>query len=138
MDWYLGYNGQQIGPMDIEQARSHAKRDSNGFAWCPGMVDWKPISEMPELVSGPPAHMIPPNPPSFRTNRADEIDYKVFGSEMQFVEIELDPGESVIAEAGAMMYKDSLIEMNTIFGDGSDQKGQGGFMDKLMGPENGS
>ena len=64
---------------------------------------------------------------------SDEVDFKVFGAEMQFVEIELDPGESVVAEAGAMMYKDSTVEMDTIFGDGSTKSEQGGFMDKLMG-----
>ncbi len=64
---------------------------------------------------------------------ADEIEYKIFGTEMQFTEIELDPGESVIAEAGAMMYKDSTIDMDTIFGDGSAQSSQGGFFGKLMG-----
>ncbi|WP_245867784.1 hypothetical protein SPSIL_048160 [Sporomusa silvacetica DSM 10669] len=66
-------------------------------------------------------------------NSADEIEYKIFGSEMQFVEVELDPGESVIAEAGAMMYKDSTIDMDTIFGDGSVKSSQGGFFDKLVG-----
>ncbi|TWH45719.1 TIGR00266 family protein [Sporomusa sp. KB1] len=66
-------------------------------------------------------------------NYADEIDYKIFGSEMQFVEVELDPDESVIAEAGAMMYKDSTINMDTIFGDGSAKSSQGGFFDKLVG-----
>jgi len=66
-------------------------------------------------------------------NYADEIEYKIFGSEMQFVEVELDPGESVIAEAGAMMYKDSTIDMDTIFGDGSAKSSQGGFFDKLVG-----
>ncbi|CQR70943.1 hypothetical protein SOV_44550 [Sporomusa ovata DSM 2662] len=66
-------------------------------------------------------------------NYADEIDYKIFGSEMQFVEVELDPDESVIAEAGAMMYKDSTIVMDTIFGDGSAKSNQGGFFDKLVG-----
>ena len=50
---------------------------------------------------------------------------------MQFVEVELDPGESAIAEAGAMMYKDSSVEMNTVFGDGTAQTG--GFMGKLLG-----
>lgn len=64
---------------------------------------------------------------------ADEIEYKIFGTEMQFAEIELDPGESVIAEAGAMMYKDSVIDMDTIFGDGSAKGNQGGFFDKLVG-----
>ena len=51
---------------------------------------------------------------------------------MQFVEVELDPGESVVAEAGAMMYKDSDVAMETIFGDGS-RSGGIGFMDKLLG-----
>ncbi|WND02557.1 TIGR00266 family protein [Temperatibacter marinus] len=61
----------------------------------------------------------------------DDIDYEVKGSEMQFVEIELDPGESAIAEAGTMMYKAPTITMNAVFGDGSGQ--EGGFMGKLLG-----
>ncbi|MBW2639998.1 MAG: TIGR00266 family protein [Deltaproteobacteria bacterium] len=67
------------------------------------------------------------------TSRADEIDFKIMGSEMQFVEVELDPGESAVAEAGAMMYKDSSIVMETVFGDASGSGGGGGFMDKLLG-----
>ena len=63
---------------------------------------------------------------------ADIIDYKILGNEMQFVEIELDPEESVIAEAGAMMYKDSSVAMDTIFGDGS-AKESSGFFNKLLG-----
>lgn len=65
-----------------------------------------------------------------RTNH--EIDYTIIGSEMQCVEIELDPQETVIAEAGAFMYMDEGIEMETIFGDGSAQQGTG-FMSKLLG-----
>ena len=64
-------------------------------------------------------------------SRADEIDFAIHGQEMQFVEIELDPGESAISEAGSMMYKDPGVEMTTIFGDGSGQ--EGGFMGKLLG-----
>ncbi len=52
---------------------------------------------------------------------AHEIDYKIYGDDMQFVEIELDPRETVMAEPGAMMMMDESIEMNTIFGDGSRQ-----------------
>ena len=59
-----------------------------------------------------------------------EIDYKVYGDDLQFVEIELDPGEAALAEAGGMMYMDQDIEMQTIFGDGS--KPSGGFLDALM------
>jgi len=51
-----------------------------------------------------------------------EIDYKIYGDDMQFVEIELDPQETVMAEPGAMMMMNDAIEMNTIFGDGSKQE----------------
>jgi uncharacterized protein (TIGR00266 family) len=60
-----------------------------------------------------------------------EIDYKIYGDDMQFVEVELDPGEAVVAEAGGMMYMEDGIEMETIFGDGSQQ--QSGFLGALMG-----
>jgi uncharacterized protein (TIGR00266 family) len=61
---------------------------------------------------------------------AHEIDYKIYGDDMQFVEIELDPSESVVAEAGGMMMMDDGIDMETIFGDGSEQKG---LMSRLVG-----
>ncbi|MFA6807712.1 MAG: TIGR00266 family protein [Eubacteriales bacterium] len=64
---------------------------------------------------------------------AHEIEFKLIGDDMQFVEIELDPGESVIAEAGALMYMEHDIEMETIFGDGSQESNSGGFMGKLFG-----
>ncbi|WP_124221651.1 TIGR00266 family protein [Aquisalibacillus elongatus] len=60
-----------------------------------------------------------------------EIDYELHGDDMQFVEVELDPDETVIAEAGSLMMMDDGIEMETIFGDGSES--QGGFMGKLLG-----
>ena len=60
-----------------------------------------------------------------------EIEYKIIGEDLQFVEIELDPNEATVAEAGGMMYMDDGIEMETIFGDGS-QKASG-FMGALMG-----
>lgn len=64
-----------------------------------------------------------------RTNH--EIDYKILGNEMQCVEIELDPQETVIAEPGSFMYMDAGIQMETIFGDGSAQQNSG-FMSKLF------
>jgi uncharacterized protein (TIGR00266 family) len=60
-----------------------------------------------------------------------EIDYKIYGEELQFVEIELDPNETAIAESGAFMMMDNGIEMQTIFGDGSQQQ-SGGILGKLM------
>src|SRR3954471_24798636 len=60
-----------------------------------------------------------------------EIDYKIFGDDLQYVEVELDPQEAVIAEAGGMMYMEDGIDMETIFGDGSQQTS--GFMGALLG-----
>src|SRR5690242_9539164 len=62
---------------------------------------------------------------------AHEIDYKIYGDDMQYVEIELDPSETVIAEAGSMMMIDPNIQMGNIIGDGSKQQSNG-FMDKLF------
>jgi uncharacterized protein (TIGR00266 family) len=63
------------------------------------------------------------------TNRADVIDYQIHGAEMQCVEVTLDPGEMVIAEAGAMLYMTAGINMETVFGDPS--AGKQSFWGKL-------
>ena len=63
---------------------------------------------------------------------ADDIDFEIKGQELQFLEIELDPGESAVAEAGAMVWKDGSVTMTTVFGDGRADQG-GGFMGKLLG-----
>jgi uncharacterized protein (TIGR00266 family) len=60
-----------------------------------------------------------------------EVDYKVFGEDIQFVEVELDPGEAAVAEAGGMFYMEDGISMETIFGDGSQQRTT--FVDALIG-----
>jgi uncharacterized protein (TIGR00266 family) len=61
-----------------------------------------------------------------------EIDYRILGNDMQYVEVELDPNEGTVAEAGGMMYMDDGIEMETIFGDGSSQQ-KSGFLGAMMG-----
>jgi uncharacterized protein (TIGR00266 family) len=63
----------------------------------------------------------------------DVIDYEIIGAEMQFVEVELDPGEAAIGEAGSLMYMDAGIEMDTVFGDGSSSSGGSGLFGKLLG-----
>ena len=62
--------------------------------------------------------------------RSHEIDHVVHGDDLQFVEITLDPNETVVAEAGAMMFKDPSIEMDTKMGDGSNPSA--GFLDSLF------
>src|SRR5213595_497370 len=60
-----------------------------------------------------------------------EIDYTIHCNDLQYVEVELDPNEAMVAEAGGMMYMEDGIEMETIFGDGSQQNS--GFLGSLMG-----
>jgi uncharacterized protein (TIGR00266 family) len=76
-----------------------------------------------------------PHPSPWQHHRsagiADDIDFEIKGQELQFLEIELDPGESAVAEAGALVWKDAAVSMNTVFGDGSGQ--DAGFMGKLLG-----
>ena len=69
---------------------------------------------------------------STRMKRADEVEFTIHGEDMQFVEIMLDPRETVVAEAGGMMYMDSAIQMDTIFGDGSGRDEGKGMMGKLL------
>lgn len=64
-------------------------------------------------------------------SQMQEVDYEIFGDDMQYVEVELDPGEAALGEAGGMMYMDDGVEMETIFGDGS--RPSGGILDALVG-----
>ncbi len=132
-EWFISYNGKQEGPMELPEAQKLAQSHPDAFCWKQGYTDWLPVRQVAELSqTAQPTAPVPNGPPSNPTS-ADEIDFKIFGEDMQFVEIELDPGESAVAEAGAMMYKDLEVEMSTVFGDGSAASGAGGLFDKLVG-----
>ena len=105
--WYLSYDGNQEGPFNQSEAASRAKGNPKGFAWRDGLTEWLPISQIGEFNQSRGAV-----PPPIQRKSADEIDFKIFGTEMQFVEIELDPGEKAVAEAGAMMYMDNAMTAN--------------------------
>jgi len=128
VQWYLSYAGKQSGPLTEYEAAKKAQQNPNGYAWREGFAEWQPISKVLEFGRSNPGITAPP-PPSGLV--AHEIDFKIYGQEMQFVEVELDPGESAVAEAGALMYKDASIQMETIFGDGS--SAAGGLMSTLVG-----
>ena len=132
--WYLAKNGQQIGPMTRSELLDNIKTgsaDRNTPAFTAGMSNWTPLSDIPQLKASLPEPQSAPPIPGGRI--AHEIDYTIEGLEMQYVEVELDPSESAVAEAGGMMYMTSGIAMETVFGDGSHQEKQAGFMDKLLG-----
>ena len=128
--WYYANGQQSVGPMTLSELKS-ALPGADGketLVFGPGLVQWTAAKHVDEIsVSVAP----PMSPPTRRSERrADEIDYEIFGEEMQYVIVELDPQEMVIAEAGAMMFMTSGIKMETRFGDPS--KHQTGILDKLM------
>lgn len=134
--WYMAIGGHQIGPLSAEEIVAHIRNGSmqpGTLVFTPGMTDWTPVSKVGAFAAyfgpGSTAIEIPKAPGRF----AHEIDFKIFGTELQFVEVELDPGESAVAEAGAMMYMSQGIEMHTVFGDGSERSLAGGILDKLIG-----
>ncbi|MCH9672330.1 MAG: TIGR00266 family protein [Gammaproteobacteria bacterium] len=128
--WYLCFDGQTLGPLGHQQAIAEAHHHPDGFAWREGFPEWVPVSKVHELKPTPSKRVVPP--PLSAHGSSDEVDYEIFGAEMQYVEIELDPGESAVAEAGSMMFKDARVELHTIFGDGS-ARDDGGIVDKLLG-----
>ena len=130
--WYVAVDGKSVGPLSTAQlsaALASGQYPQSSMVWRDGFSDWQPASSVAELSNPAPATA----PPPVSGMQAHEIDYEIFGHEMQFVEIELDPQESVVAEAGAMMYMSDHIVMDTIFGDGSHQSQSGGFLDKMIG-----
>ena len=127
--WYYVKNGETVGPVSQGALRTElANADGpSALVWGPGVPEWTEARHVPALGVGTKQPIQPPRAPTAR--RADEIDYELFGDDMQFVEITLDPDEVVIAEAGAMMYMTEGIEMQTVFGDPSKNQG---FFGKLF------
>lgn len=134
--WYVSVRGQQEGPLGPDDIVARIRAGQiPGDAWVfgPGMAGWEPIRSRAEFTRAfAPAGSaaVPPPPPPPPGGRAHDIDYELFGEEMQYVEITLDPQEACVAEAGSFFYMDPGIEMQTIFGDGS--RAGGGLMDKLF------
>ena len=131
-NWYVAADGACLGPFTLEQLQddlASGRHTPATLVWRDGFADWLPAGQVPELQPG----ARPQGPPPVTGKEAHEIDYTIFGHEMQFVEIELDPQESVIAEAGAMMYMHEQIVMQTVFGDGSRAGDAGSFLDKMIG-----
>jgi uncharacterized protein (TIGR00266 family) len=134
--WFISINGAQQGPYDQATAAMQARANPGAFCWRQGFQNWLPVGQVAELFQAAPAApqgMMPSAPNAFGGQRADEVDYKIFGEDVQFVEIELDPGESCVAEAGSMMYKEQVVKMESVFGDGTQAAASGGFMNKLLG-----
>jgi uncharacterized protein (TIGR00266 family) len=135
--WYMAIGGHQVGPVSQDDVITNLRNgtiDGNTLVFTAGMKNWTPLKDVPELaafLSGGSATRLGAVPPPIAGRTSHEIDFRIVGSEMQFVEVELDPGESAVAEAGSMMYMTPGIEMETVFGDGSGQRS--GVMGALLG-----
>ena len=143
--WYMAIGGHQVGPVSQQEIITNLQNgsiDAETLVFTAGMAQWQKVKDVAAFASyikggsaavaggsSPAAGFAPPPAPG---RRAHDIDFQIIGNEMQFVEVELDPGEGAVAEAGAMMYMTQGIAMETIFGDGSQQRSTG-VMDALLG-----
>ncbi len=135
--WYYAQNNAPVGPITFDDLVGRIRTGSvtpDTLVFTTGMSQWQSARDTPQLatlftdmVTGAPSA---PPPPIGR--RAHEIAYRIVGEDVQFVEVELDPGEAAVAEAGTMMYMTSGVQMDTVFGDGSQQQSSG-IMGALMG-----
>jgi uncharacterized protein (TIGR00266 family) len=146
--YYMDAQGQTQGPVEEEHLRELRRNGSlqdSAFVAPVGSAEWKALGEtlsaettpsVPDGAPPPPGgtgNSPPPSeakePPPGR--KCHDIDYEIIGDDIQVVEIELDPGETVIAEAGAMNYMEDGIQFEAKMGDGS--KPEEGFFSKVMG-----
>ena len=125
-EWYFASGGERIGPIHGEIGARYARANPDAQCWRDGFEDWQPVKITTEF-----SEYFTPSVHHVATTEADDITFRIVGSDTQFVEVELDPGESAIAEAGALFYTHRDIEMTTVFGDGKGQ--DAGFMDRLLG-----
>ena len=136
--WFMAIGGHQVGPVSRDDVVTNLRNgtiDGNTLIFGPGLTNWTPLKDVPQLASfltGASGARTAAPPPIVPGRRAHEIDFRIVGSEMQFVEVELDPGESAVAEAGSMMYMTPGISMETVFGDGAQPRGSG-VMNAILG-----
>lgn len=147
--YYMDAQGQSLGPVEEQQLRelrSNGTLQDTSYVAEVGSAEWKTLADtLPQETTPPPSGTGNPPPPEGTGNppppaetkgpllgrTCHEIDYEIIGDDIQAVEIELDPGETVIAEAGAMNYMEDGIQFEAKMGDGS--KPAEGFFGKLVG-----
>ncbi len=129
-NWYYARGQQQVGPVTLEELVEQLPGVAGEatLVYGPGMTSWMEARHVQAVVEALRGTGGPPPIPTH--SRSDQIQYEIFGTEMQYAEVTLDPGGTAIAEAGSMMYMTPGIKMETVFGDGS--RAQSGFLGKVM------
>jgi uncharacterized protein (TIGR00266 family) len=145
IEWHYSQGGKQLGPVtgaELKSLATQGRLKPTDLVWKDGMADWVPANQVHGLFdpSVAPPSSSSPAPPAAQPavaraisggqRRCHEVDYEIHGDDMQVVEVELDPGETVIAEAGAMNYMEDGITFEAKMGDGS--KPDAGFFGKVL------
>jgi uncharacterized protein (TIGR00266 family) len=139
--WYYAQNNQPVGPISLDDLASRIRSGQvtpDTLVFTNGMTQWQAAKDTAQLsvffsaAAAPPMAMPAAAPPPIG-QKAFELTYRIVGEDVQFVEVELDPGEAAVAEAGGLMYMTAGVQMDTVFGDGSQQPQSSGLMGALMG-----
>lgn len=134
--WYMAIGGHQVGPVTEDEILANLRNgsiDAETLVFTAGMANWQKVREVPAFAAfvagaAPSGAGVPPPVPPGR--HADNIDFVIHGSDMQFVEVELDPGQAAVGEVGAFMYMTPGVQMEALFGDG---RPTSGVIDALLG-----
>jgi len=134
----MAIGGHKVGPVSEAEIHANLKNgsiDAETLVFVGGMSNWTPLKLVPQFQAyfGGGAPTGPAGIPTIPGRSAHDVEFDIKGEEMQFVEVMLDPGEAVVAEAGVLMYMSAGIELDTIFGDGSAASQQGGLVGALLG-----
>lgn len=134
--WYMSMGGHHVGPMSTDEMISNIRTGSlkpEMYVYSHSMQNWDRAKNVDVFSRHFDSPALPAPIPTAPGRTSHEIDFKILGEELQFVEVELDPGESAVAEAGAMMYMSPGIELTTVFGDGSSEGASSGIVEKMLG-----
>ena len=135
-DWYYLVGEKRYGPVNKTQIVALLqgyKINPETYVFTTGMADWALVQDIPDLMAAipPPAPPEPePEPPSGPED-AGAVEYRVMGEQTQYVEIDLNPQDSAVADMGAMIFTSADIKMNPIFGDGRGQD-MNGFVGRMV------
>ncbi len=144
IEWYYAKDNQQHGPISTTELQAMAadgRLAANDLVWKEGLGDWTPAGRVQGLLRGTSTATLSTAPPppvrpmeqartASGTPHCHEIAYEIYGDDMQVVEVELDHGETVVAEAGAMNYMEDGIDFEARMGDGSQP--DAGLLGKLF------
>jgi uncharacterized protein (TIGR00266 family) len=144
IEWYYTRDNRQAGPVTTQELQAMAadgRLTPTDLVWKEGLADWTPAGRVQGLFRGtdrealsaappPPITGVPQARPAGAGSRCHEVTYEIHGDDMQVVEVELDPGETVVAEAGGMNYMEEGISFEARMGDGS--RPDDGLLGKLF------